>query len=90
MKIPLSCIVALGLTAAMAAPSLAGSRKHGEDRHPQTRHVPAGGDLVEWLFGGPRYYDREMIATAAEPCAYQPIGPDGNAVNSVNDHYCGK
>jgi hypothetical protein len=86
----MTCIVALGLAAAMAAPSFAGSRKHVEDSHTQEHYVPAGGDFVEWLFGGPRYYDRQMFTTAAEPCAYNRVGPDGNAVNDINDHYCGK
>jgi hypothetical protein len=90
MRIPVTCIVAFGLAAAMAAPSFAGSRKHADDRYPQERYVPADGDVIDWLFGGPRYYDQQMITTAAGLCAYHRVGPDGNAVNDVNDHYCGK
>ncbi len=83
-------MTALALAATLAAPALAGNARHAEASVAQDRHVRAGDDFVEWLFGGPRYYDRQMITTAAGLCAYHSVGPDGNAVNIVNDHYCGK
>jgi len=83
-------ITALTVAVVLAAPALAGSARHAETPAPQDRHVPAGDDFVDWLFGGPRYYDRQMITAASGRCAYHRVGPDGNAVNDVNDHYCGK
>ena len=52
--------------------------------------MPAGRTLVEMLFGGPRYYDKQMFTTAAGPCAYHRVGPDAYAVNDINDRDCGK
>lgn len=90
MTIRMTCMTALGLAVVLATPSFAGGARYEEEQPPQERHVRAGDDLVEWLFGGPRYYDRQMITTAAGRCAYHRVGPDGNAVNDINDHYCGK
>ena len=86
----LAFALALGLTGIMASPSNAGSRKHADERYQDERYVPASENPVDWFFGGPRYYDRQMGTTAAGRCAYHPIGPDANAVNDINDHYCGK
>ncbi|WP_315924993.1 hypothetical protein [Mesorhizobium sp. SP-1A] len=86
------CVLALCVGGLTALPVLAGDWRHDRDhrmRHSE-RYVPAGGDIIDYLFGGPRYYDMQMSTTAAGACAYHPVGPDGNAVNDVNDHYCGK
>ena len=85
----------IGLLAAIAllagGPAFAGHRKHRHaDEAQAPQFVPAGKDWVEWLFGGPRYYDHRLFTTGGEPCAYNRVGPDANAVNDINDHYCGK
>ena len=80
----------LALAVAVAAPAFAGNARHAEPSAPRDRYVQSGDDFVEWLFGGPRYYDRQTITTASGLCAYHRVGPDGNAANDVNDHYCGK
>ena len=69
--------------------AFAGDRPH---RHPvqQERYVPAEGDLIDILFGGPRYYDAMLVTTAAGACSYHRTGPDANALNKINDHHCGK
>lgn len=85
----LACAFALGLTGLTVWSSNAGDRKHG-DQYQDERYVPASENPVDWFFGGPRYYDRQMGTTAAGRCAYHRIGPDANAVNDINDHYCGK
>lgn len=90
MKFSAIGAIVFGLAAALATPSLAGSQRRNAAKHRQQHYVPAGGDLIEWLFGGPRYYDKRLVTTAAEPCAYQRTGPDANAANAINDHYCGK
>ncbi len=86
------CVLAFGLVCGIATPAAAGEWHHPRHHRVQRSepYVPAGGDIVEFLFGGPRYYDRQMSTTAAGPCAYDSVGPDANAVNDVNDHYCGK
>jgi hypothetical protein len=86
----LACALALGLTGLTVSPSSAGERKHIDQRYQDERYVPASDDILEWFFGGPRYYDRQMGTTAAGRCAYHRIGPDANAANDINDHYCGK
>ncbi|WP_246679241.1 hypothetical protein [Mesorhizobium sp. B2-6-2] len=83
-------IAALVLAAAatMAGPASAG--KWHRRATEQERYVPASDDIIETLFGGPRYYDRQMPTTSAGACAYHRVGPDADAVNDINDHYCGK
>jgi hypothetical protein len=76
-----------------AAATMAGPASGGEHRHrvtEQERYVPASDDIIETLFGGPRYYDQQMSTTATGACSYHRVGPDANAVNDINDHYCGK
>ncbi|TPI36792.1 hypothetical protein FJW05_26955 [Mesorhizobium sp. B2-9-1] len=84
-------IAALVLAAAatMAGPAAAGEQ-HRYRVVKQERYVPASDDIIETLFGGPRYYDRQMPTTSAGACAYHRVGPDADAVNDINDHYCGK
>ncbi|WP_352495202.1 MULTISPECIES: hypothetical protein [unclassified Mesorhizobium] len=65
-------------------------RKPASPQAQPERYVPANGDIIEFLFGGPRYYDNHLFTTAAEPCSYNRVGPDANAANVINDHYCGK
>jgi hypothetical protein len=73
----------------LCAPAFAGDRHH--DRRVQSqRYVPAEGDLIDILFGGPRYYDQQLFTTAAGACSYNRVGPDANALNKINDHHCGK
>ena len=78
----------LAAAAAMASPVTAGEHRHRVIE--QERYVPASDDIIETLFGGPRYYDQQMSTTAAGACSYHRVGPDANAVNDINDHYCGK
>jgi hypothetical protein len=73
-----------------AVPAFAKDWHRGREQRPEERYVPANGDIIDILFGGPRYYDNRMFTTAAGPCAYHPVGPDANAVNDINDRYCGK
>ncbi|TGQ40674.1 MULTISPECIES: hypothetical protein [unclassified Mesorhizobium] len=63
---------------------------HRHHRAQPERYVPANGDIIDILFGGPRYYDNRMFTTAAGACSYQRVGPDANALNVINDHHCGK
>lgn len=88
-----TCALTIALTLPLAAPGFAGENKHHHKKHRahhEERYVPAGRNIVEMLFGGPRYYDNQMFTTAAGVCAYHRVGPDANAANDVNDHYCGK
>ena len=78
----------LAAAAAIAGPAAAGEHRYRVVEH--ERYVPASDDIIETLFGGPRYYDQQMTNTAAGACAYHRVGPDANAVNDINDHYCGK
>ncbi|MER8727944.1 hypothetical protein [Mesorhizobium sp. M1027] len=71
----------------IGAPAFAANRHH--QAQPE-RYVPANGDIIDILFGGPRYYDNPLFTTAAEPCSYNRVEPDANAVNVINDHHCGK
>lgn len=71
----------------VSASAFAESRDHRADRE---RYVPAEGDIIDILFGGPRYYDQQLFTTAAGPCSYHRVGPDANALNKINDHHCGK
>jgi hypothetical protein len=81
------CALVLGLGCGISAPAFAGDRDH-KPRH--ERYVPADGDIIDFLFGGPRYYDQHLFTTAAGACSYQRVGPDANALNVINDHHCGK
>lgn len=83
----LFAICALVFGIGISASAFAGSRDH---RPPPERYVPANGDIIDVLFGGPRYYDRQLFTTAAGACSYDRVGPDANAVNKINDHQCGK
>lgn len=87
------CVAILALAVAMGssvcAPAFAGDGHHDRRVHSE-RYVPAEGDLIDILFGGPRYYDQHLVTTAAGACSYHRVGPDANAVNKINDHHCGK
>ena len=78
----------LAAAAAIASPVAAGEHRHRVTE--QGHYVPASDDIIDTLFGGPRYYDQQMTNTAAGACAYHRVGPDANAVNDINDRYCGK
>jgi hypothetical protein len=93
LPMTMKCVAILALALAMGsslcAPAFAGGRHH--DRRVQSeRYVPAEGDLIDVLFGGPRYYDQQLFTTAAGACSYNRVGPDANASNKINDHHCGK
>ncbi|WP_379069568.1 hypothetical protein ACHMW4_03530 [Mesorhizobium sp. UC22_110] len=93
MKHFATCALMAVLAIGLSAPTFAGEKKrhHKKQRvHHEERYVPAGRTVVEMLFGGPRYYDKQMFTTAVGPCAYHRVGPDANAVNDINDRYCGK
>ncbi|MBR2688489.1 MAG: hypothetical protein IKE42_11590 [Aquamicrobium sp.] len=93
MKQFATCALMAVLAIGLSAPTFAGEKKHHHKKqrvHHEERYVPAGRTLVEMLFGGPRYYDKQMFTTAAGPCAYHRVGPDAYAVNDINDRYCGK
>ncbi|WP_296747483.1 hypothetical protein [Mesorhizobium sp.] len=79
----------LGVAFGMSAPASAAERYRDRSIE-QERYVPASDDIIDFLFGGPRYYDQQLFTTAAGPCAYDRTGPDGNAANMINGHYCGK
>ncbi len=64
--------------------------RHHHEGPRSERYVPAGGDIIDFLFGGPRYYDHPLFTSGAGACAYQRVGPDANAANDINGHYCGK
>ncbi|AZO25431.1 hypothetical protein EJ070_35435 [Mesorhizobium sp. M1E.F.Ca.ET.045.02.1.1] len=91
MKTKSLAISALVLATAVAvsAPAFAGDRHHHRPVE-RERYVPAEGDLIDILFGGPRYYDAMLVTTAAGACSYHRTGPDANALNKINDHHCGK
>jgi hypothetical protein len=76
-----------GMVLSMSASAFAGSR---DDKAQSERYVPADGDIIDILFGGPRYYDQQLVTTAAGACSYHRVGPDANALNKINDHHCGK
>ncbi|RVB61257.1 hypothetical protein [Mesorhizobium sp. M7A.F.Ca.CA.002.03.2.1] len=87
------CVAILALAVATGAslcpPALAGDRHYDRRVHSE-RYVPAEGDLIDILFGGPHYYDQQLVTTAAGACSYHRVGPDANALNKINDHHCGK
>lgn len=82
-------VLALGVACGMSASAFAGD-KHRDRRVQSERYVPADGDIIDILFGGPRYYDQQLFTTAAGACSYHSVGPDANALNKINDHHCGK
>ena len=81
--------LAFVMGSSICASALAGERHHGH-RVQSERYVPADDDLIAFLFGGPRYYDQQLVTTAAGACSYHRVGPDANALNKINDHHCGK
>ncbi|TIP11799.1 hypothetical protein [Mesorhizobium sp.] len=81
--------LAFGVACSISASAFAGD-KHRDHRVQSERYVPAEGDIIDILFGGPRYYDQQLVTTAAGACSYHRVGPDANALNKINDHHCGK
>ncbi|MCV3207717.1 hypothetical protein OHD62_13820 [Mesorhizobium sp. YC-39] len=81
--------LALAIGCSLSASAFAGD-KHRDHRVQSERYVPAEGDIIDVLFGGPRYYDQQLFTTAAGACSYHRTGPDANALNKINDHHCGK
>ena len=79
--------LAFAIGSSLCASAFAGDRHH---RTQSERHVPADDDLIDFLFGGPRYYDQQLVTTAAGACSYDRVGPDAYALNKINDHHCGK
>ena len=82
--------LALATGCGIGASAFAGERHHYGHRVHSERYVPADDDLINFLFGGPRYYDQQLFTTAAGACSYDRVGPDANALNKINDHHCGK
>ncbi|MBZ9676358.1 hypothetical protein [Mesorhizobium sp. ES1-1] len=89
MKTNRLAILTIALALGACASALAGDRHQHHKVQPE-RYVPADNDLINFLFGGPRYYDQQMFTTGAGPCSYDRVGPDANALNKINDHHCGK
>jgi hypothetical protein len=58
------CALVFGIGCSISGSAYAGSREH---RPQPERYVPADGDIIDILFGGPRYYDHQLSTTAAEP-----------------------
>ena len=88
-KIFTTCALVLAVGCSLSSAAIA-KEKHRHRQPEPERYVPADRDLIQVLFGGPRYYDTMLVTTAAGPCSYNRIGPDANALNKVNDHHCGK
>ncbi|SFP46200.1 hypothetical protein SAMN03159463_04262 [Mesorhizobium sp. NFR06] len=80
----------LAAAVGMSSPTSAGDRHHRQQTVERERYVPANGDIIDILFGGPRYYDVMLVTTAAGACSYHRTGPDAYALNKINDHHCGK
>ncbi|MER9656589.1 hypothetical protein NKJ26_24355 [Mesorhizobium sp. M0152] len=83
------CALAFAIGCGASTSAFAGA-KHRHYEAGQERYVPAHGDIIDILFGGPRYYDRQLVTTAVGACSYHRVGPDANALNKINDHHCGK
>src|SRR5438445_9012806 len=83
------CVLAVAVGCVVSSSALAGVRHRHHQAEPE-RYVPANDDLIDFLFGGPRYYDQQLFTTAAGACSYHRVGPDANAINKINDHHCGK
>jgi hypothetical protein len=81
--------LAIAIGSGLCGSAFAGDR-HSHHQAQSERYVPADDDLINFLFGGPRYYDQQLVTTAAGPCSYNRVGPDANALNKINDHHCGK
>jgi hypothetical protein len=81
--------LAFAIGSSVCASAFANERHHHQKPQPE-RYVPADRDIVDILFGGPRYYDQQLFTTAAGACSYDRVGPDANALNKINDHHCGK
>ncbi|ESX27191.1 hypothetical protein [Mesorhizobium sp. LSJC264A00] len=88
-KIFATCMLALAVGCSLSTAGVAKDKHRHRQPEPE-RYVPAHRDLFYALFGGPRYYDKMLVTTAAGPCSYDRVGPDANALNKVNDHHCGK
>ncbi|ESZ34783.1 hypothetical protein [Mesorhizobium sp. L2C067A000] len=88
-KIFATCMLALAVGCSLSTAAVAKDKHRHRQPEPE-RYVPAHRDLIYALFGGPRYYDKMLVTTAAGPCSYDRVGPDANALNKVNDHHCGK
>ena len=84
-----TCALVLAIGCCISASAFAGERHRHHPAEPE-RYVPADGDIIDILFGGPRYYDQQLFTTAAGACSYHRVGPDANALNKINDHHCGK
>ncbi|PAP96245.1 MULTISPECIES: hypothetical protein [Mesorhizobium] len=86
--------LAFAIGCSMSASAFAGDKyrdhRHRDYQVQSERYVPAEGDIIDILFGGPRYYDQQLVTTAAGACSYHRVGPDANALNKINDHHCGK
>jgi len=81
--------LAFAIGSSVCAAAFAGERHHRQKPQPE-RYVPADGNIIDILFGGPRYYDQMLLTTSAGACSYDKVGPDANALNKINDHHCGK
>ena len=88
-KLFATCALILAVGCSLSSAAIA-KEKHRHRQPEPERYVPADRDLIQVLFGGPRYYDKMLVTTAAGPCSYDRVGPDANALNKINDHHCGK
>jgi hypothetical protein len=88
-KIFATCALVLAVGCSLSGAAVA-KEKHRPRQPEPERYVPADRDLIQVLFGGPRYYDTMLTTTAAGACSYNRVGPDANALNKINDHHCGK
>ena len=79
----------VGIGCGICGSAFAQDRYYDRRGQPE-RYVPADGGIIDFLFGGPRYYDQQLVTTASGACSYHRVGPDANAVNKINDHHCGK
>ncbi|WP_421913192.1 hypothetical protein [Mesorhizobium sp.] len=81
--------LAVGIGCGVCGSAFAGTQQY-DSQERRERYVPANDDVIDWLFGGPHYYDQQLFTTAAGACSYHRVGPDANATNKINDHHCGK
>ena len=66
--------LAFAIGSSACASAFAGERHHPKKPQPE-RYVPADGDIIDILFGGPRYYDQQLFTTSAGACSYDKVGP---------------
>jgi hypothetical protein len=83
------CALVLGIGCSISGSAFPQDLRPGHQAQNE-QYVPTSGGIINFLFGGPRYYDRQMFTMAAGACSYHPVGPDADAANKINDHYCGK